>query len=91
MVDVDSRESIVATDTAFVPFEFQQEVLQVMRSLTADGMTMVVVTHEMAFARDVGTRLLFIEKGHIIVDDNPRTVLANPEHPRLRDFLAHVA
>lgn len=71
--------------------ELRQEVLQVMRSLAADGMTMVVVTHEMAFARDVGTRLLFIEKGHIIVDDNPRTVLANPEHPRLRDFLAHVA
>ncbi|MDQ1130698.1 hypothetical protein [Microbacterium sp. SORGH_AS_0888] len=61
------------------------------RSLAADGMTMVVVTHEMAFARDVDTRLRFTEKGHIIVDDNARKVLANPEHPRLREFLAHVA
>lgn len=70
--------------------ELRQEVLQVMQSLAAEGMTMVVVTHEMTFAKNVGTRLLFMENGHIVVDDDPRKVLANPDHPRLRDFLAHV-
>jgi len=70
--------------------ELRQEVLHVMQEVAQEGMTMVVVTHEMNFARDVGTRLLFIEKGHIVVDDDPKKVFANPENPRLREFLSCV-
>ena len=51
---------------------------------------MIVVTHEIAFARKVGTRLIFMEHGHITVDGQPAELLDNPENPRLRDFLQHV-
>ena len=51
---------------------------------------MIVVTHEMAFARQVGTRLIFMEDGKIAVDGKPADLLANPENPRLREFLQHV-
>lgn len=70
--------------------ELRHEVLRVMRSLAEEGMTMIVVTHEMAFARQVGTRLIFMEDGKIAVDGNPSKLLANPENPRLREFLQHV-
>ncbi|MGE3873575.1 MAG: glutamine ABC transporter ATP-binding protein GlnQ [Parvibaculaceae bacterium] len=70
--------------------ELRHEVLRVMQSLAEEGMTMIVVTHEMAFARQVGTRLIFMEDGKIAVDGNPALLLANPENPRLRDFLKHV-
>ena len=70
--------------------ELRQEVLRVMRALAEDGMTMIVVTHEMGFARQVGTRLIFMEEGKISVDGDPTRLLANPENPRLRDFLQHV-
>ncbi|MBW3089558.1 glutamine ABC transporter ATP-binding protein GlnQ [Bifidobacterium sp. 82T25] len=70
--------------------ELRQEVLHVMQEVAQEGMTMVVVTHEMNFARDVGTRLLFIEKGHIVVDDDPKKVFENPDNPRLREFLSCV-
>ena len=70
--------------------ELRQEVLRVMQSLAEDGMTMIVVTHEIAFARKVGTRLIFMEHGHITVDGQPAELLDNPENPRLRDFLQHV-
>jgi glutamine transport system ATP-binding protein len=53
-------------------------------------MTMIVVTHEMAFARQVGTRLIYMEDGRISVDGDPTALLANPENPRLREFLQHV-
>ena len=62
----------------------------VMQALAEEGMTMIVVTHEMAFARQVGTRLIFMEDGKISVDGNPAALLANPENPRLREFLQHV-
>lgn len=71
--------------------ELRQEVLKVMQDLAREGMTMVVVTHEMGFPREVGTRLIFMEGGHIVVDEDPRKVLANPENPRLREFLRHVS
>ena len=58
--------------------ELKQEVLNVMRQLAQEGMTMVVVTHEMAFAKQVGTRLIFMEHGKISVDGNPRAVIENP-------------
>jgi glutamine transport system ATP-binding protein len=70
--------------------ELRQEVLRVMQSLAEEGMTMVVVTHEMAFARKVGTRLIFMEHGHITVDGRPVELLDNPPNQRLRDFLQHV-
>ncbi len=70
--------------------ELRHEVLQVMRSLAEDGMTMIVVTHEMAFARQVGTRLIFMEEGKISVDGYPTDLLANPQNARLKDFLQHV-
>ena len=70
--------------------ELRQEVLKVMQDLAESGMTMVVVTHEMGFARKVGTRLIFMEKGHISVDGSPADMLDTPQNPRLRDFLQHV-
>ncbi|MEO5620186.1 MAG: glutamine ABC transporter ATP-binding protein GlnQ [Cypionkella sp.] len=70
--------------------ELKQEVLNVMRQLAQEGMTMVVVTHEMSFARQVGTRLIFMEHGKISVDGNPIDVISNPPNERLKDFLQHV-
>src|SRR5256885_788526 len=70
--------------------ELRQEVLRVMQALAEEGMTMVVVTHEMAFARKVGTRLIFMEHGHITVDGPPAELLDNPPNQRLREFLQHV-
>ncbi len=70
--------------------ELRQEVLKVMHQLAESGMTMIVVTHEIAFARKVGTRLIFMEHGHISVDGKPVEMIDNPTNPRLRDFLQHV-
>lgn len=70
--------------------ELKQEVLTVMRALAEEGMTMVVVTHEMGFAKQVGTRLIFMEHGHIAVDGDPREVIDNPPNDRMKDFLQHV-
>ena len=70
--------------------ELKQEVLNVMRALAEEGMTMVVVTHEMSFAKQVGTRLIFMEHGHIAVDGNPREVIDTPPNDRMKDFLQHV-
>ncbi len=70
--------------------ELVGEVLDVMRGLAADGMTMVVVTHEMGFAREVGDTLVFIDGGVIVEAGDPREVLANPRHERTRAFLSKV-
>ncbi|MGW8481944.1 amino acid ABC transporter ATP-binding protein [Microbacterium sp. NPDC055903] len=70
--------------------ELVGEVLQVMRSLADEGMTMLVVTHEMGFAREVGSRLIFMDGGNILEQGDPREVLANPQHPRTQDFLSRV-
>jgi polar amino acid transport system ATP-binding protein len=70
--------------------ELVGEVLQVMRSLADEGMTMLVVTHEMGFAREVGSRLIFMDGGHILEEGDPREVLANPQHQRTKDFLSRV-
>jgi len=70
--------------------ELVGEVLQVMRSLADEGMTMLVVTHEMGFAREVGSRLIFMDGGVIVEEGNPREVLANPQHARTQDFLSRV-
>ena len=70
--------------------ELRHEVLKVMQDLAVEGMTMVVVTHEMDFAKKVGSRLLFIDNGKIAHDGSPHELLENPPSQRLRDFLQHV-
>ena len=70
--------------------ELRIEVLMVMRQLASEGMTMMVVTHEMGFAREVGTRLLFMDEGSIIEDGDPKDIFANPRDERTRSFLSHV-
>ena len=66
------------------------EVLQVMKELADDGMTMVVVTHEMGFAREVATRVLFMADGYVLEDAPPQEFFGNPKNPRLQDFLSKV-
>ena len=70
--------------------EMVGEVLNVMKELAADGMTMVVVTHEMGFAREVGNRVLFMDGGKILEQGTPAELFGNPKHPRLQDFLSKV-
>jgi len=70
--------------------ELVKEVLDVMQRLATEGMTMVIVTHEMAFAREVGSRLLFMDHGRIVEEGRPREVFADPQHERTRQFLAQV-
>jgi polar amino acid transport system ATP-binding protein len=65
-------------------------VLDVMRSLAAEGMTMVVVTHEMGFAREVGDTLVFMDGGKVVEAGHPRDVLTNPQHERTQAFLSKV-
>lgn len=70
--------------------EMVGEVLEVMKELAADGMTMVVVTHEMGFAKEVGNRVLFMDEGKIVEQGTPDAVFNNPQHHRLQDFLSKV-
>ncbi|MGH2677031.1 MAG: amino acid ABC transporter ATP-binding protein [Actinomycetota bacterium] len=70
--------------------ELIQEVLEVMKALASEGMTMVVVTHEMGFAREAATRMLFMDQGQIMVDGDPRRMFDRPEHPRLQQFLHRI-
>ena len=68
--------------------EMVGEVLQIIRQLAEDGMTMVVVTHEMGFAREVGDRVVFMDGGYVVEEGNPRDVITNPQHKRTKDFLS---
>ena len=70
--------------------EMVGEVLSVMKELAHEGMTMVVVTHEMGFAREVGNRVLFMDEGKILEQGTPEEVFGTPKHPRLQDFLSKV-
>ncbi len=70
--------------------EMVGEVLDVMRSLAQEGMTMVVVTHEMGFAREVASRVLFIDEGKVLEDGTPKEVFDTPKHPRLQQFLQKI-
>lgn len=70
--------------------EMVGEVLQVMKQLAADGMTMVVVTHEIGFAREVATRVIFMEGGYIVEEGTPEEVILHPKEPRTIDFLSKV-
>ena len=66
------------------------EVLDIMKDVAARGITMLVVTHEMGFARNVANRIFFMDKGKIAVDDTPKNVFTNPQHERLREFLGKI-
>ena len=70
--------------------EMVGEVLGVMKQLANDGMTMVIVSHEMGFAREVGDRILFMDDGQIVEEGPPEQMFNNPQHPRTRDFLSKV-
>ena len=70
--------------------EMVGEVLDVMKKLAAEGMTMVVVTHEMGFAREVGDRVLFMDEGRVLEEGTPRDIFENPQNPRTQDFLRKV-
>ena len=70
--------------------EMVGEVLEVMKQLAEEGMTMVVVTHEMGFAREVGSRVLFMADGKLLEEGSPADIFGNPQHPRLQDFLSKV-
>ena len=70
--------------------EMVGEVLDVMKELAREGMTMVVVTHEMGFAREVGNRVLFMADGQLLEEGSPEEIFDNPRHPRLKDFLSKV-
>ena len=70
--------------------EMVGEVLDVMKNLAREGMTMVVVTHEMGFAKEVATRVIFMDEGKIIEENNPNDFFENPQNPRLKDFLSKV-
>ena len=70
--------------------EMVGEVLEIMKQLAEDGMTMVVVTHEMGFAREVASRVLFMADGQILVQNPPKEFFENPKNPRLKDFLSKV-
>lgn len=70
--------------------EMVGEVLEVMKNLAKEGMTMVVVTHEMGFAREVGTRVIFMDGGNICEENTPENIFDNPQHPRTQEFLSKV-
>ena len=71
--------------------ELRHEVLNVMKDLAEEGMTMVIVTHEVGFAQKVASRLIFIDKGRIAEDGHPDALISNPPSDRLREFLQHVS
>ncbi|MBP3379195.1 MAG: amino acid ABC transporter ATP-binding protein, partial [Clostridia bacterium] len=70
--------------------EMVGEVLDLMRAVAEDGLTMVIVTHEMGFAREVANRVVFIDEGKILEENEPNEFFSNPKHPRLKDFLSKV-
>lgn len=70
--------------------EMVGEVLEVMKQLAKEGMTMVVVTHEMGFAREVGDRVIFMDGGYIVEENVPEEIFSNPKHERTKAFLSKV-
>jgi len=87
---MDPKLMLFDEPTSALDPELVGEVLDVMRKLADEGMTMVVVTHEMGFAREVGDSLIFMDDGQIMEKGNPREILANPQNERLRSFLSKV-
>ncbi len=89
-LEMDPEIMLFDEPTSALDPEMVGEVLDVMRNLAEQGMTMVVVTHEMGFAREVGTRLLFIDDGVVAESGDPRAVFANPQNDRTKQFLSKV-
>ena len=87
---MDPQVMLFDEPTSALDPEMVGEVLEVMRELARDGMTMVVVTHEMGFAREVGTEVVFIDEGVILEQAPPAEFFGNPKNPRLQDFLSKV-
>ncbi|GAA2071830.1 amino acid ABC transporter ATP-binding protein [Streptomyces albiaxialis] len=87
---MDPKLMLFDEPTSALDPELVGEVLDVMRDLARDGMTMVVVTHEMGFAREVGDSLVFMDDGVVVESGNPRDVLGNPQHERTKSFLSKV-
>jgi polar amino acid transport system ATP-binding protein len=87
---MDPKLMLFDEPTSALDPELVGDVLDVMRGLAADGMTMVVVTHEIGFAREAGDTLVFMDAGMVVEQGAPRDVLANPEHERTRAFLSKV-
>lgn len=87
-----TKQPIILFDepTSALDPEMVGEVLAVMQELAEDGMTMVVVTHEMGFAREVGTKVLFMDGGNIVEENTPQEFFTNPKSPRLQEFLSKV-
>ncbi len=86
------RPSVMLFDepTSALDPELVGEVLEVMKALAAEGMTMIVVTHEMGFAREVSDHVVFMDEGRIVEEGHPDSVLLKPQHPRLQTFLSRV-
>jgi polar amino acid transport system ATP-binding protein len=89
-VAMDPKVLLLDEITSALDPELVGEVLTVVQELARDGMTMVVVTHEMSFARDVASRIVFMDGGRIQVEGTPRAVLAESSHERLRAFLKRI-
>lgn len=87
---MDPKVMLFDEATSALDPEMVGDVLEVMKSLAKDGMTMVVVTHEMNFAKEVGSRIVFMDEGIILEEGNPEKIFNNPEHNRTKDFLKRV-
>lgn len=81
---------LIDEPTSALDPELVGEVLSVIKSIAAEGMTMLIVTHEIAFAREVADRILFMDDGQIQADGNAKDILLNPKNERLRQFLMNV-
>jgi polar amino acid transport system ATP-binding protein len=87
---MDPKLMLFDEPTSALDPELVGDVLEAMRKLAEDGMTMVVVTHEMGFAREVGTHLVFMDQGVVVEEGRPAEVFANPQHERTRAFLSRI-
>ena len=87
---MDPKVILFDEPTSALDPEMVGEVLTVMKELAAEGMTMVVVTHEMGFAREVSDRVIFMDEGKILEQGSPEELFDHPKHPRLREFLSKV-
>lgn len=87
---MDPKAIMFDEPTSALDPELIGEVLEVMKTLASEGMTMIIVTHEIGFAREVGDYLLFMDEGKIIEEGKPDDIFANPEHPRTKKFLSKI-
>jgi polar amino acid transport system ATP-binding protein len=87
---MDPKLMLFDEPTSALDPELVGEVLAVMRQLAEDGMTMVVVTHEMGFAKEVGDSVVFMDDGVVVEQGSPRDVISNPRHERTKSFLGKV-